>query len=76
MIGTVGLVVVAQREEVNDGDDGDGGSGGHGDDDEEENYFLKDEIEGKTNACHSITPTPTLERLYEVVLELIFEESF
>ena len=42
----------------------------------EENYFLKDEIEGKTNACHSITPTSTLERLYEVVLELIFEESF
>ena len=84
MIGTVGLVVVAQREEVNDGDDGDGdggggdgGSGGHGDnDDDEENYFLKDEIEGKTNACHSITPTSTLERLYEVVLELIFEESF
>ena len=83
MIGTVGLVVVAQREEVNDGDGdgggsgGDGGSGGHGDnDDDEENYFLKDEIEGKTNACHSITPTSTLERLYEVVLELIFEESF
>ena len=59
------------------GSGGDGGSGGHGDnDDDEENYFLKDEIEGKTNACHSITPTSTLERLYEVVLELIFEESF
>ena len=28
LIGTVGLVVVAQREEVNDGDDGDGDGGG------------------------------------------------
>ena len=42
LIGTVGLVVVAQREEVNDGDGdgggsgGDGGSGGHGDNDDDD----------------------------------------
>ena len=39
LIGTVGLVVVAQREEVNGGDDGDGdggGSGGHGDNDDDD----------------------------------------